>query len=572
METISYLLKSGGILSLFYIVYGLLLKKDTLFNLNRSYLLIGILAAVTLPIIQFTNITIQEVSALRSIPTDSPFNFSDTKEANSLISIENLLIYTYLFGVAVFLSKFIYQCATLFILLKKHPSKKVDNYRLIEVFESISPFSFFNIIVYNPSLHSRDELAMIITHEQNHIKQLHSIDVLISNILIIVQWFNPLAWSYKKSIEENLEFLADRNTIKQVVSKKEYQLALIRTSSATMLPALTNYFHKSFIKKRIIMINKTNSNRKNALKATIVLPLLALFLWSFNVNEVTKYIEIPQENNKVDAFKKDEGVVRPISKTQEIITSQILDSEKNTTVKTNIMEHTQQSNQKPYRVKIDKNTTDTQLREIKEEVKTKFNLELTYATIRNKNKEITSLTLSYSGNGNNGNFQLSQDQGIDEFFFFIDKDGKAGFWSEVAEKRRKERMSKRNLKMQERSQGMTERTKEMQERIEEKRIEMEERRSKTRHNYQNAPTPPTPPNYRTREMRDQPNSKRQGDKKFVKADNPIYIIDGIESSKKQVELLLPENINKVNVLKGEKALKKYGGKGVNGAIEITTRQ
>lgn len=569
METIQYILKSAGILSLFYLVYIFLLKKETHFTFNRLFLLIGVLAATIFPFIQFTKTIIIETPALASFPsTETASETLSSAAFNTNYSIENILLYIYVLGVIIFSLRFIYQFISLFILLENHPYKLSNNCKIIKVSESISPFSFFNYIVYNPTLHTSNELAMILAHEKAHIEQLHTIDVLASNLLLIIQWFNPLAWGYKSSIVENLEYLADRTTITRINSKKEYQLALLNTSLASPLSAPTNKFYNSFIKKRIIMLNKANSNRQNAFKAMVVVPLLTIFLWGFNVNEVKKYVEIPSENNKVKTEDIKEKALQPVLDKKNIAViigiEPVTESIGQKTPQA--MAKKQSPLQETYRVKIDKNTTDASLQEIKEEVKSKYGLELSYAAIRNNNNEITSLTLTYTGNGNNGNYQVSQDQGIDEFFFFIDKDGKTGFWSEAVEKRRKERMQRRSLKRQERSQDMNERKMEMQERIQKRKMEIEKRRSKMKINH---PTPSASPNNEAQEVQGQAKAKRQINKK---AGNTLYFIDGIASTKKQVELLLPENIDKVNVLKSEKALKKYGGKGVNGVIEITTKK
>ena len=90
-------------------------------------------------------------------------------------------------------------------------------------------------------------------------------------------------------MEENLEYIADSATVQQIESVKQYQLALVKASSTSPIPALTNNFYQSFIKKRIVMLNKSTSKKINAWKLILVLPLLAVFLWSFNINEVVTY-------------------------------------------------------------------------------------------------------------------------------------------------------------------------------------------------------------------------------------------------------------------------------------------
>jgi beta-lactamase regulating signal transducer with metallopeptidase domain len=569
----------------------LLLKKDTLFTFNRHFLLFGILAATCIPFLEFTKTILLETPALElsKIPITSAQTASQAdllaSENKLAFSLENILGIIYVFGVLVLSIRFLYQLFSLWLFLKKYAVQKVNGLRLIEVPEAISPFSFFNYMVYNPNTHPKGELDMILKHEKVHIRQHHSLDILISNLLVIVQWFNPLAWGYKKSIEENLEFIADRNTAEQVHSKKEYQLALVKASFPTVLPALTNHFYKSFIKKRIIMLNKTNSNRRSALKATLILPLLAVFLWSFNVKEETKYVEISAQTNPAETIapKKQESETKPLQKkavlhkaSSEKAPTTLTKTEKTVKAKTPLKDK--------YRVKINKNTTDAELKAIKENVKANYGITFNYATTRNDKNEIISINISYSGNGNNGNYQISQDSAIDEFYFFVDDNGKTGFWSEAAEKRRKKHaakrkmmMEKRNTEMEERREEMKVRQKKMHERFEDQKEEMKERREAMEDRKQAMKA-----RMETR-MHDSSNSGTttertyQNDSKYTvhsatDAQEPLYYVDGKEISKKELQLIPAKNIDKVNVLKGKMALKKYGGKGVNGVVEITTKK
>ena len=195
----------------------------------------------------------------------------------------------YLAGMLFMGIRLVWQLRSLFKLFNTYPSLKQNGFTYVQVDKKISPFSFFRYIVYNPELHDPEEMEMILKHEEVHASQFHSFDVLLANLLVIIQWGNPLAWFYTKRIEENLEYIADSETAQQVPSKKAYQLALVKASSPSMLPALTNSFYQSFIKKRIVMLNKSTSKSKNVWKLSIILPLLALFLWGFNVKEEIVY-------------------------------------------------------------------------------------------------------------------------------------------------------------------------------------------------------------------------------------------------------------------------------------------
>ena len=308
---------------------------------------------------------------------------------------------------------------------------------------------------------------MILKHEQAHAFQWHSTDIILANLLIIIQWANPLAWLYKKSVEENLEFLADNATIISVDSKKDYQLALVRASSARYTPSLTTNFYKSFIKKRIIMLNKRTSKKHHVLKVATVLPLLAIFLWSFNIREEIAYKEVipePIPETVSDELLNSENPSE-INSEKQRETGKIPASEKSFSNTENLQKETiaeiseeKETNPIPAVItggdiefKITKNTTDAELEKMKSKLKKDHGVEISYSVKRNKNKEITSISFQYSSKDSNGNYSISDDEAIADFVFYIKEDGKSGFYSEEVEARRAERAYARAERMKERS-------------------------------------------------------------------------------------------------------------------------
>ena len=167
----------------------------------------------------------------------------------------------------------------------------------------MTPFSFFSYIVYNPALHTLEELEMILAHEEIHAGQRHSIDILITQIVLALHWCNPLAWLYKQSLEQNLEYIADAHAIQHINNPQQYQRTLVKVSSPSFKPALTNQFYQSFIKKRIVMLNTPQSRKHNLWKLALVLPLLSFFLYSFNVKEVVEYVD--EDNSAFAKAEKD---------------------------------------------------------------------------------------------------------------------------------------------------------------------------------------------------------------------------------------------------------------------------
>lgn len=485
MEFFTYILKSAGILGLFYAVYFLWLRKDTLFQAKRQFLLLGLIASVTLPFVEIIKSVTIEIPELVNTINNGVTSVPVLSTNDSFqLDLWEVLLLCYLLGAIVMSFRFIKELYVLGQLLISGNAEKVDGALHIKTSLNHAPFSFFNYIVYNPKIHHTEELHMIIKHEKVHANQWHSLDILLVNIFLVTQWVNPIAWLFKKSIEENLEFIADYKTVQQVPSKKAYQLALVKASSTFTTPALTNNFYQSFIKKRIIMLNKRNSRKVNVLKVGIILPLLALFLWSFNTKEEVTYKTIPSIEKLTIEPKSD--VITTSEKAEESTKEENKEVTKPAKVETPKVNketnHKIEPISEKYSVKITKNTTNSEFEKIKKEVKEKYNVDLSYTVVRNDNNEIISLTMNYvsseNDDGRSGNYNVNDDDGIEEFLFYLDDEGNSGFWSEAAEERRLERMERRRREMEERRETLDERREERRKELKEREKELAKRRKK----------------------------------------------------------------------------------------------
>ncbi len=281
-----YLLKANAIVILFYLCYKLFLQKDTFFKSNRYFLLIGLIIACLIPLITIP-IYIEASSQLEAVN----FRAAEKVAARELIiekSFSNSLVlkWGYLIGIILLSIKFTIECFSLSILLTQNKKTKKEGYTYIETKKHHSPFSFFKYIVYNPSHFSINELEHIILHEKVHARQYHSLDVIFSKIASILFWFNPFIWFYNKALHQNLEFIVDNTIQQKITNTKSYQTLLLKTAVQQQQIALVNNFNNSLIKKRIIMLNKSKSKPLNLWKYTLMLPVLALFLMSFNTTEV----------------------------------------------------------------------------------------------------------------------------------------------------------------------------------------------------------------------------------------------------------------------------------------------
>lgn len=279
---ITYILKSAGILSIFYLVYIALLKRDTSFTTHRRFLIAGILASAILPSIYFTRKVI--AGANNSLVNENILSTQKvSKELTAWFGIWEVLGSIYLLVAACLCAKIIAQLYGVFKLISNSNHYKSKGFKFIETEAAISPFSFFKYIVCNPASHSKKDLEIILLHEKIHASQLHSLDTIVANLITALLWFNPVSWLYKKSMLQNLEYIADKETVAVSGEKKSYQLALLKISNTHLQPAITNHFYQSFIKKRILMLNKKSPQQPTVWKVGLVFPLILAFMLTFNV-------------------------------------------------------------------------------------------------------------------------------------------------------------------------------------------------------------------------------------------------------------------------------------------------
>lgn len=269
METVLiYGIKTSGLIGMFFWAYYFLLRKETFFSSNRWFLLSGLITSLVLPMLVFTKTVWVD-------PSPTNFDWSKipvtTPVANEAFEINWYLVLgiIYLIGIVVLSLKFAFDFRSLHQVLKGKTIQHQADYKFIDLTINIAPFSYFNYIVYNSSLYSKTELENILEHEKVHSTQNHTLDVLISRLFCIAFWFNPFVWFYKKAIVQNLEFIADSEASKNIADKKAYQLTLLKITTQENCVAITNHFYQSLIKKRIVMLNKNQSNKRNIGRAHV---------------------------------------------------------------------------------------------------------------------------------------------------------------------------------------------------------------------------------------------------------------------------------------------------------------
>lgn len=304
METVfAYILKVNALLVLFYLVYQLALSRETFYKYSRWFLLSGLFVSLVLPFVTFTKIEYYEVREVlsNSIENNLPQMVQISNEVAQEPILTNQEILFLIYGIICFgfLIKTVFDFFKLFKIIKVSNSEKRDSLVYINTNLVDTPFSFFNYIVFNSELINPVELQNIIKHEEAHSKQKHSFDTLLAQFFIILFWFNPIVWLYRKSMVQNLEFLADSYAIQQVYDRTVYQKTMLKITTQASNISIINTFNQSSIKKRIIMLNTNQSKRKNVWKIALILPILVCFIYLFQVKVVAQErIKLKENNNQ----------------------------------------------------------------------------------------------------------------------------------------------------------------------------------------------------------------------------------------------------------------------------------
>jgi hypothetical protein len=283
------------------IFYKILLQKETFYRVNRFVLAACLLISFSLPLVpvpqQWSLRKAEPAAAVYSVPATpaetvtSPVTPTVTRQQPvareaapaetagfSFNDLMTWMVRLYWFGVILFGLNFLFQIALLLYRAYRSPVITDGPYRIVEISGDKAPCSFGNNIFINPEKYDWDTYDQIIQHEKVHVRQKHSIDIVLAEIVLVFQWFNPFAWLYRKEVETNLEFLTDDDLVQNSrVEKSSYQLSLLKVSAPHFPLSLTTNYNQSLLKKRILMMNAKKSNVHTGWKYFFLLPLLVFF-------------------------------------------------------------------------------------------------------------------------------------------------------------------------------------------------------------------------------------------------------------------------------------------------------
>ena len=300
-----YILKSSICLVGFYLFYRLLLSRETFHRFNRIALLSILLLSCLLPLVEVTVEKQTEVHQTM-MTLEQWLMLADMMNAESTAELQaeevtvtwiQVALLVYLVGILFFAFRNGYSLLKLGGLLRSGRKEQLEKYTggkekviLIVHDRDIAPFSWMKYIVISQK--DLDENGReILIHELAHIQNRHSWDLLVADICIFFQWFNPASWLLKQELQNIHEYEADETVIEKGVDAKQYQLLLIKKAVGTRLYSMANSFNHSKLKKRITMMLKEKSNPWAKLKYLYILPVAAIAVTAFARPEISETAE-----------------------------------------------------------------------------------------------------------------------------------------------------------------------------------------------------------------------------------------------------------------------------------------
>jgi hypothetical protein len=285
-ELFTMLLKINAVLLLFAAAYYLILRRLTFYNVNRLFLVLGIIFSTLYP---FINLTDFFHSQQQLNPEVVAFVPQLNQEVNSWLPSAlitkywpfiSIVLYA---GAALMALRLVGQFLSLYVMHKKSKPGAIADFPVRILNEPVGPFSFWQTVYINPNLHQAQELETIIAHENIHVKQWHSLDIILAELSVVFYWFNPGVWLMKKAVKENLEFITDQKILSNGIDRKAYQYSLLDVGSLTPAVAIVNNFNLSDLKKRIKMMNVKRSSPLTLSRYLLITPVLLVTTLAFTI-------------------------------------------------------------------------------------------------------------------------------------------------------------------------------------------------------------------------------------------------------------------------------------------------
>lgn len=271
-----YLLETGLCLALFYAGFWLFLRRETYFLLNRIYLVASLVLSFLIPAFKVASPFATYV--VPSASTVEMASLPSLPEKAIGLGLTDILFWAYLAGAAFFLIRFGAHLLKLYLVIRRNGYRSLGGLKVVSIDKEFAPFSFLGYVFLNRPGSEPLNLKPVLAHERAHVRQRHSLDILLVEGATVLQWFNPIVRPYKRSIQETHEFLADGEVIAQGFDAARYRLTLLEQQVGARLLEFSHEFRQSQIKRRITMMSHARSKGAARLKVLVLLPLAMLLV------------------------------------------------------------------------------------------------------------------------------------------------------------------------------------------------------------------------------------------------------------------------------------------------------
>lgn len=289
-----YILKVNGLLLVVYLCYKLFLQKETYVKTNRLYFISGIFLSLILPLLTYTKVETINLAPM-SLPIMDVMEDVELVQEKSLWTMNDVYQYTsYLYLTITLLSLLWFGYKLIKLTRRISNMPKTAIHQNIRVDRSSSDaYSFLHYIVLPKDYEELSQLEIVLLHEEVHVHQKHSLDLILVEGLKHVFWFNPMIRLLQKEVNLNLEYIVDQEIAKREDSYTYQRALVLYESNKIACVPVVNTFGSSDLKKRILMLNNPKSTNMKRLKLLLITPVLAGFFFLFQIEVKAKYIESP---------------------------------------------------------------------------------------------------------------------------------------------------------------------------------------------------------------------------------------------------------------------------------------
>ncbi len=297
--TVLYSLQSILSAGIFILIYRLFVRNTNAYNWNRFYLLATMIVSLLLPHINISSwFTVEKPILIYTTMIDfgQAVTITPGQQVQNSFTISEILMIAYMSIVGLLLMRFGYGLFRIYELIINSNYHKSGNLRLYPI-QRKTTFSFFNYIFIQPEHWDKPVTEFILRHEEAHVKHMHSLDNLLTELILVFGWFNPFYYIYRRDLHLLHECQADQQVINSGCDTSTYHQLLLNEVSGNLTYIIVNQFSYSLIKRRFKMISKNKQSRLAGFRILLAIPTAFALLMLFSFTSLDKTTSLL--NNKI---------------------------------------------------------------------------------------------------------------------------------------------------------------------------------------------------------------------------------------------------------------------------------